>query len=196
MTTDSLHKKNTKTLVTVLLVVVGMIILSFASVSLYKIFCQTTGFGGATIRAESSDNVVVLDRMMTVRFNADTAQKLDWEFKPKQKSVDVKIGEENVISYMAKNLGTKPIAGTAVFNVTPLKAGKYFNKVACFCFDEQILQPGEEVDMPVSFFVDPSIADDKNMDDVKTITLSYTFFATESDELDQAMEVFYNTPDE
>lgn len=111
---------------------------------------------------------------------------------PEKRSIEVKLGQKGLIAFHAKNKANTPLAGSAIYNVTPLKAGKYFHKVQCFCFDEQILQPGENVSMPVMFYIDPKMNDDPNMDDVQTITLSYTFFTSESEELEQALEDFYN----
>ncbi len=156
-------------------VVVAMVGLSFASVPLYDLFCKTTGFGGTTQRAESAPQNTV-NRIMTVRFNADVAQGMTWQFKPAQRQVKVKLGEETLIHYTAHNPGTRPIVGVATFNVVPDQAGVYFDKIACFCFDEQRLEPGQTADLPVSFFVDPAILQDPNAKDVQEITLSYTFF--------------------
>ncbi len=159
------------------MIVVGMLMLAYASVPLYDLFCRVTGFGGTTQQAITAPpESAILSRTMTVSFNSDTAPDLPWEFKPMQKAVTVRVGEKKLIFYRAKNLGDKPITGIATFNVTPEKAGGYFNKIQCFCFENQTLQPNEEVTMPVSFFVDPSVANDKNMDDLQDITLSYTFF--------------------
>ncbi|MCC6467985.1 MAG: cytochrome c oxidase assembly protein [Alphaproteobacteria bacterium] len=156
--------------------VVGlMVVLSFASAPFYRMFCQVTGFGGATVRADRAPGDV-LDRVVTVRFNADTDPALAWEFKPAQRQVAVKLGEQTLAFYTARNLSNQTIAGTATFNVTPDKAGGYFDKIACFCFTEQTLAPGQSIDMGVSFFVDPDMAKDPNMGDVNTITLSYTFY--------------------
>jgi cytochrome c oxidase assembly protein subunit 11 len=147
------------------------------SVPLYQAFCKVTGYGGTTQVA--TDSTVTIDRMMTVRFNADVDKHLPWVFRPMQNSVEVQVGKRNLIKYYARNETARPLTGHAVFNVTPLKAGIYFSKVQCFCFTEQTLQPGEEVEMPVDFFVDPDIADDPNLDDVHTITLSYTFYLSD-----------------
>jgi len=153
----------------------GMVGAAYAAVPLYEIFCQVTGYGGTTQVAEIAPERL-LDRRITVRFNADTDRKLPWGFAPAQDKVDLKIGEHGIAFYRAKNLSPDTIVGTASFNVTPAKAGQYFNKISCFCFTEQKLEAGRAIDMPVSFFVDPAIADDPNLDDVTTITLSYTFF--------------------
>jgi cytochrome c oxidase assembly protein subunit 11 len=156
-------------------VVAGMVGLSFAAVPLYKIFCQTTGFGG-TPQVVTAGSVQVLDRQVTVRFNADTDRNLAWYFHPLQLSVQLKLGEQTLAHYQARNLSDKAITGTAVFNVVPEKAGQYFNKIECFCFTEQRLEPGQSVDMPVVFYVDPRLNHDPSMTDVETITLSYTFY--------------------
>lgn len=156
-------------------VVVGMVGMAYAAVPLYRIFCQVTGFGGTTQVAASAPSVIG-ERVITVRFNADTARDMPWRFRPKQRAMTLRVGERALAFYEAFNPGARRIAGSATFNVTPAKAGVYFNKIECFCFTEQVLAPGQRADMPVSFFVDPAIADDPNLDDVKTITLSYTFF--------------------
>lgn len=156
--------------------VVGMMVgLSFASAPLYRLFCQVTGFGGATVRA-TAEPKPVLERTVTVRFNADIDPGLAWDFRPEQRAVEVRLGENALAFYRARNLSDRPITGTATFNVTPDKAGGYFAKIACFCFTEQTLAPGQSVDMGVSFYVDPELAKDPNMADVNTITLSYTFY--------------------
>jgi cytochrome c oxidase assembly protein subunit 11 len=169
-----------KTLTAVALtgVIVGMLALTAAAVPLYRLFCQTTGYGGTTQRAEAAPGGQ-LDRTIRVRFNADVAPDLPWSFAPEQHQIEVRIGEQNLAFYRARNRSEHPIVGQATYNVTPFKAGPYFSKIACFCFEEQILQPGEEVDMPVSFYVDPAILSDPNTRDVHTITLSYTFFLVE-----------------
>ena len=161
--------------------VAGMVGLSFASVPLYRLFCQVTGFGGTTQQAEVAPETVA-ERLMTIRFNADINPALPWAFQPEQREVTVRIGESGLAFYRARNLSSEPVTGTATFNVTPLKAGLYFSKIDCFCFIEQRLEPGEEVAMGVSFFVDPSILEDRNLDDVTTITLSYTFFRNDGGE--------------
>ena len=125
--------------------------------------------------------MAVGERVITVRFNADTARGMPWRFQPQQRAVTLKVGEQALALYEAVNPTERRIVGTSTFNVTPLKAGPYFNKIECFCFTEQALAPGQSVDMPVSFFVDPEISDDPNLDDVKTITLSYTFFEVADD---------------
>lgn len=172
---EQVRRRNRAVLVSLLALVAGMVGLAYASVPLYALFCQVTGFGGTTQRADAAPGTV-LDRKVTVRFNADVNGSLPWSFRPNQREVTVRLGETTLVSYHAENRGTQPVTGTAVFNVTPEKAGIYFNKIECFCFTEQVLQPGQGIDMPVAFFVDPAAATDVNMEDVKTITLSYTFF--------------------
>ncbi|MCG8357560.1 MAG: cytochrome c oxidase assembly protein [Kiloniellales bacterium] len=170
-----MRRRNATTVVLLSGLVAGMTGLSFAAVPLYRLFCQVTGLGGTTQVADSLPETVA-DRVMTVRFNADIDPELPWRFRPSQRAVEVRVGEPGLAFYEATNLAERPVTGTAVFNVTPLKAGRYFSKVACFCFDLQSLAAGETMEMGVSFFVDPEILDDPNLDDVTTITLSYTFF--------------------
>ena len=167
-------RRNARTALMLTCVFASMVGLSFAAVPLYRLFCQVTGFGGTTQVAEIAPQAV--EQTIKVRFNADHAPELPWTFKPKQVEVEVKVGARAMAYYTAENLSETAVSGTATFNVTPLKAGKYFSKIACFCFTEQTLAPGERVDMPVDYFVDPAILDDPNMADVTTITLSYTFF--------------------
>ncbi len=156
-------------------IVVGMVMLAYASVPLYRLFCQVTGFGGTTQQAATIPQRV-LDRHITVRFNTDVSPELPWKFRPVQNKVDVRVGEQTLVHFTARNNGDNATTGVATFNVTPYKAGPYFNKIQCFCFDNQPLEAGETADLPVSFFVDPALADDPDLDDVNTITLSYTFF--------------------
>ena len=162
-------------------VAAGMIGAAYASVPLYQLFCQVTGFGGTTQVAESAP-VTVGERVIKVRFNADVDPRLAWAFQPVQREMTLKVGESGLALFHARSLADHTTVGTATFNVTPQKAGPYFNKVQCFCFTEQQLAAGTEADMPVSFFVDPEIVDDPNLDEVKTITLSYTFFPDEEAE--------------
>jgi cytochrome c oxidase assembly protein subunit 11 len=189
---EDVKSKNRRTGLIVLGVVIAMITLAYASVPLYKLFCQVTGFGGTTQIAETLPDVV-LDRKITVRFHSDTNSGLNWNFSPEVRSITLNIGQEGLINFFAENKSSQPATGVALYNVTPPKAGKYFHKTQCFCFNEQTLQPGEKVNMPVLFFVDPSIADDPNLDEVESITLSYTFFKAETEELDSALEKFYDT---
>ncbi len=155
--------------------VAGMTGLVAASVPLYRLFCQVTGYGGTTQRADEA-SAVVADRTMTVRFNADVNGGLPWAFQPAQREMRLAIGETGLAFYRARNLSDRAIVGTATFNVTPQKAGRYFSKIDCFCFTEQRLEPGATADLPVTFFVDPAVLDDPNMANVRTITLAYTFF--------------------
>ena len=158
-------------------VVVGMNGFAYATVPAYRAFCQQFGFAGtplvATV-APADDEVV--DREITVRFNADISPALDWRFKPVQRSVKLKVGETGLAFFESHNRSDQTLTGTATFNVTPLKAAPYFVKIQCFCFDEQTLDADQRADMPVTFFVDPEIMNDRNIDDVTTITLSYHFF--------------------
>ena len=167
--------KNRKVALLFATLVVAMVGLAYASVPLYRMFCQATGFGGTTQRAESAPEKTV-DRRMTIRFDANTAPSLPWIFEPVQRSLGVKVGEENFAYYRATNTSDHTIAGTAVFNVTPDTAGAYFNKIQCFCFTEQTLKPGEEARMPVIFYVDPAFTRDPDTKDISEITLSYTFY--------------------
>lgn len=172
---------NTRLAFGLVLFVAGMVGLSFAAVPLYQIFCQVTGYGGTTQRADAAPTTV-LDRAISIRFNANTAAGLGWDFRPVQNRIDVKIGENKLAFYKAVNPSDEPVTGTASFNVTPEVAGGYFAKVDCFCFTEQTLQPGQAVDMPVSFFVDPAIMDDPDTKHLEEITLSYTFFKIDTPE--------------
>ena len=181
-------RRNARTALILFSVVAGMIGLSFASAPLYRVFCQVTGFGGTTQVSVAAPGAGISDRVIEVRFNADVDPNLPWSFQPVQRAVKVRIGEPGLAYYRARNLSDQPIVGAAAYNVTPFKAGYYFDKMQCFCFDEQRLEPGEEVDMAVSFFVDPSILEDRNLDEVKTITLSYTFFRQAGDETPRVPE--------
>ncbi|MDF3034340.1 MAG: cytochrome oxidase assembly protein [Alphaproteobacteria bacterium] len=156
-------------------VVATMLTMAYASVPLYRLFCQKTGYGGTTQVAKTQSTKVV-DREITVRFNADTHRDLPWHFRPLQTQIKVKIGENALAFYESQNWSDKPVCGMATYNVTPDKAGIYFNKVSCFCFEEQVLSPQQRVEMPVQFFIDPDFANDPDLKDVKAITLSYTFF--------------------
>ena len=155
-------------------VVVFMGSLAWASVPLYDWFCRVTGWGGATDVAEAALDEP-LEETVTIRFDASKASGFPWEFKPVERQMTVRIGEENLAFYEAYNPTNRPIAGSASYNVAPFSAGAYFSKIACFCFEEQVLMPGERVSMPVSFFVEPDILDDADAKFAKTITLSYTF---------------------
>lgn len=167
--------KNLTLAMNVSAIAVGMLCMAYAAVPLYSLFCQVTGFGGTTQVAEKLPETI-LNKTVTVRFNSDTARDLPWDFAPDQNQVDVKIGENKLVFYSATNKSNKPIKATSVFNVTPERVGSYFNKVECFCFTEQLLNPGEKATFPVSFFIDPEITEDEHAKDINTITLSYTFF--------------------
>jgi len=188
-----LRDKNRKVMTATLSVVAAMVILSFASVPLYRLTCKVTGWGGTTQTSSAAEKHAVLDREITVRFNADTAPDLPWHFKPEQGPVKVKIGADKLVSFSAENVAGGTVAGTAVYNVTPLEAGRYFFKTQCFCFSQQVLKSHEKVHMPVVFYIDPKIAKDPDLGDLKTITLSYTFYRAESTALEQATEKFYNS---
>lgn len=163
------------TVVCLLALLGAMGTLTAYSVELYEVFCRVTGYGGTTQVAERTSDRVI-DRHITIRFNADTHSGLKWRFEPVQDSITIRAGQQAMAFYRAQSHAASPVVGTATFNVTPSKAGQYFNKIDCFCFTEQTLDPGQSADMPVLFFVDPAIVDDPHLDDVTTITLSYTFF--------------------
>ena len=176
MNTPNAHQKNQRLAFGVGVFVVSMALFSiFAVPPAYRLFCQVTGWGGTTQRAEIAPTVV-LDRKITVRFDANTAQGLPWRFKPEQLSQTINVGASSLAFYESENLADKPVAGQATFNVSPAKAGIYFRKIDCFCFTEQTLKAGEKVSMPVTYFIDPALADDDNLSEVHTITLAYTFF--------------------
>ena len=156
-------------------VILGMVGLSFASVPLYRMFCAATGFGGTTQRVGAGVDRVA-NALVTVRFDTDISPDLDWEFRPMTREVNLHPGEQQQVFFRARNLTDQPVTSRAVYNVTPTKAGIYFDKLQCFCFDEQTLKPGESKDMGVVFFVDPDILTDPGTRDVRTITLSYTMF--------------------
>ena len=176
----SRQRRNAHTVAALVAVVLAMIGLSFASVPLYRLFCAATGYNGTTQRAAAPKESIG-DTRITVRFDAETAADLGWEFRPLQASVEVRPGEERVVAYRAVNKTSAPMTGTATFNVTPYKAGIYFNKLQCFCFTKQHLGPGESADLSVSFFVDADMLKDPNTRDVDTITLSYTMFRAKDD---------------
>ena len=159
-----------------------MLGLGYAAVPLYQLFCQVTGFGGTTMTATESDAAraaaAATGQKISIRFDASTASDVPWTFRPSQATDTIIIGERDIATYVARNEGSKPITGMATFNVEPEQAGKYFNKIQCFCFTEQTLQPGQEVTMPVLYYVDPAMLDDPNMQGVEQITLSYTFHRT------------------
>ena len=169
------EKANQKTALYALGVVFFMGAMAWASVPLYDLFCRVTGYGGYTNFSEV-ESEIILDETITIRFDASLARDMPWEFMPVERQVEVKVGETALAFYEAYNPTSRPIAGSASYNVTPYGAGSFFNKIDCFCFQEQILQPGERVQMPVTFFVDPELVNDKDAKFAKTITLSYTFY--------------------
>lgn len=171
----NLRRRNITVVVASVVTVVMMVALSFAAVPLYRLFCQVTGFAGTTQVAASAPGAIGSE-VVTVRFDANVAPNLAWQFVA-PKPVDMRLGEERLVAFKATNISNEPLLGTATFNVTPLQIGKYFSKIECFCFTEQLLLPGESKEFPVSFFVDPSIAEDDDGKDVTAITLSYTFFS-------------------
>jgi len=175
------NSRNRKTVLALLAVLGVMGGLVAASVPLYRLFCAATGYEGTTQRASVAPAAEVKDRLITVRFNAETAPDLPWSFQPEQLQVRVHPGEQKLIAYRAVNRSAEPITGKATYNVTPSKAGLYFDKLQCFCFSEQYLAPGQSAQLTVSFFVDPDIVKDPNTADVDTITLSYTMFRSKTE---------------
>ncbi len=155
----------------------AMLALGFAAVPLYRMFCQVTGFGGTTQRASAAEAgaVKVSDRTISVRFDGNVASDLPWRFGPSQVTQEMKIGQRRIAFYTSENLSNVPITGVASFNVEPEVAGLYFKKIHCFCFNQQTLQPGQKVVMPVQYYVDPAILDNPDTKDIRQITLSYTF---------------------
>ncbi len=169
-----------KTVAQTLSLVVVMGGLAWASVPFYDWFCRVTGFGGTTMISDSAPaDDQILDQTIFVRFDASKERGMPWDFKPVARQMEIRIGETGLAFYEAHNPTDRPIAGTASYNVTPYEAGAFFSKIACFCFEEQILQPGETVLMPVTFYVDPAIVNDRDGQFVKQITLSYTFYETD-----------------
>ncbi|MEZ5884153.1 MAG: cytochrome c oxidase assembly protein [Paracoccaceae bacterium] len=167
-----------------LVVVMGA--LAWAAVPFYDWFCRVTGYGGTTNVAEAGSDVI-LDEMVTVRFDANVAKDMPWQFKPMQREMTLRIGETGLAFYEAYNPSDRVVAGTASYNVAPDIAGYYFDKIQCFCFTEQVLQPGERVEMPVSFYVDPELVKDRDAGGIRYITLSYTFYETELPEQQAAL---------
>jgi cytochrome c oxidase assembly protein subunit 11 len=160
--------------------VAGMVGLSFASVPLYRMFCQVTGYGGLPQRADKAPGEV-LDRTIRIRFDGNVDHGLPWTFAPVQQTIDVKIGETALAFFKATNETSAPVSGTAIFNVAPELAGRYFTKIECFCFKQQTLAAGQSVEMPVTFFVDPQIVEDEDTKNMSEITLSYTFYRSDKD---------------
>lgn len=189
MANPIMANRNRVTALGLALVVAGMVGLAFASVPLYRLFCQVTGFGGTTqVASAGAARPAVLERTIAVRFDANVNGRLNWRFKPEVTQITVRLGDETLAFFQAENLGGKPVTGSATFNVTPQSAGKFFTKTECFCFTGQTLQPGEVARMPVSFFVDPAILDDPDARTLSAITLSYTFFQVDDAEPDRAKD--------
>lgn len=174
MATEHSNAAKTKTVWQLLAVIFIMGSLAWASVPLYDLFCRVTGFGGTTSTSDQGSDVI-LDQIMTVKFDASKTREMPWEFKAVERQMDIKIGETGLAFYEAYNPTDRVVAGSANYNVFPYDAGSFFVKIDCFCFEEQVLQPGERVLMPVSFYVDPEIVDDRDAKFAKHITLSYTF---------------------
>mmetsp|Transcript_6604 Transcript_6604/g.15152 ORF Transcript_6604/g.15152 Transcript_6604/m.15152 type:complete len:245 (-) Transcript_6604:80-814(-) len=184
---ETMAERNQRVALYMVSVALATLGVSYASVPLYKVFCQATGFGGTTQRVLAEDvpkdlTPAVDGRVLKITFSADVNDELPWKFKPQQNSVKVVPGETALAFYKAVNPTKKAITGVATYNVFPPKAGLYFNKIQCFCFEEQRLRPGDDIDMPVFFFIDKDILSDPAMDHVNNITLSYTFFKTGEDE--------------
>ena len=173
-----LARRNKRVAFATLALVGGMVGLAYASVPLYQLFCQITGYGGTTQTASESPKGAIA-RQMTVRFDSNVANNLNWTVTPAAPITD-SIGLVDTVNFTATNHSSKPVTGQAVFNVSPERAGIYFNKIECFCFTEQTLQPGETVDMPIVFFVDPELDTNAELDTIKEITLSYTFYASDN----------------
>lgn len=175
----AVQRKNLRTAIYSLIFAACMVGMGFAAVPLYDLFCRVTGFGGTTQIASESQAAgaaqLGIDKEISIRFDASTAYDVGWDFRPEQSTDIVRIGQRDIATYIAKNNEKSAITGTATFNVEPSQAGKYFHKIQCFCFTEQTLAAGEEVTMPVLYYIDPAILEDEFMQDVEQITLSYTF---------------------
>jgi cytochrome c oxidase assembly protein subunit 11 len=175
---NAVAQRNTRTGLLTALLAVSMVGLAFASVPLYRFFCQVTGFGGTPLRAETAPGAVA--GQIGVRFDANIDPRLPWRFEPVERTVRIAPGARTQVMYRATNLTARATTGSAVFNVTPALASKYFSKIECFCFTEQTLKGGESVDMPVIFYVDPKLREDEATRHIDEITLSYTFYPVES----------------
>jgi cytochrome c oxidase assembly protein subunit 11 len=181
---SAFRDRNARLAWTMVAVVGGMLALSYAAVPLYEAFCKATGFAGTPLVAKEGAQGAerpVINRTVEVRFDSNTDANLPWRFQPVERSVKVHLGEEKLVFFRATNLSQRPIVGTATYNVTPEWTAGWFNKIQCFCFTEQLLQPGQSVDMPVLFFVDADMDKDRRYDDVHTITLSYTFYEAKTE---------------
>ncbi len=177
-TQATLSGRNRRSAMMAALMGLGMLGLGFAAVPLYEVFCRVTGYGGTTQRVDAAQAATIQtsNRVMSIRFDSNVNSALPWSFKPEQAVDRVTVGARDMAIFLATNDSDQPVVGTATFNVTPLLAGKYFNKVQCFCFSEQLLKPGQTMRMPVLYYVDPAILDDPETKDIKEITLSYTFY--------------------
>ncbi len=176
-----------KTVVKLVGVVVTMGALAWASVPFYDWFCRVTGFGGVTNVSDSGSDII-LDRTIKIKFDASLERNMPWTFKPVEREMEIRIGETGLAFYEATNPTDRPVAGSASYNVAPFNAGAYFTKIDCFCFEEQVLQPGESVLMPVTFYVDPEMVEDRDAKYNKHITLSYTFYEIEIPEEQASLE--------
>ena len=193
MTSIALEQKNLRTGIYAFMGALFMLGLGYAAVPLYDLFCRVTGFGGTTQKATETDAQMAEriaqssgSKPISIRFDASTAGDMPWTFKPEQATDTIRIGQRDMAFYIARNDGNVPITGNATFNVEPEQTGKYFNKIQCFCFTEQTLQPGEEIRMPVLYYVDPAIMQDENAKGVEQITLSYTFHKAPDSATDNA----------
>jgi len=174
-----MKKNNLKITFSLIFLVSFMFFLTFAAVPLYKLFCQVTGYGGTPKIVNVKDQINISKKKIKIEFNSDVNKKLNWSFKPEQRSMESKIGDSILAFYKAKNNGNKSITGIATYNILPFEAAQYFNKVDCFCFENQTLEPGEEVLLPVNFYIDPKILDDPSVKHLNSIILSYTFFQSD-----------------
>lgn len=181
---SSLSGKNRRSGLMAAMMGLGMLGMGFAAVPLYQVFCRVTGYAGTTQRVGEAQAATVKSttRVMSIRFDSNVNSALPWSFKPEQQVDHVTVGARDMAIFLATNNSDQPVVGTATFNVTPLLAGQYFNKVQCFCFSEQRLEPGQTVRMPVLYYVDPAILDDPETKDIKEITLSYTFYRALDDQ--------------
>ncbi len=186
----SLSGKNRRSAIMAGAMGLGMLGLGFAAVPLYEVFCRVTGYAGTTQRVGAAEAATVqaTSKVMSIRFDSNVNSALPWSFKPEQAVDHVTVGARDMAIFLATNNSDQPVVGTATFNVTPLLAGKYFNKVQCFCFSEQLLKPGQTMRMPVLYYVDPAIMDDPETKDIKEITLSYTFYRSTDEQAVDAGE--------
>ena len=175
-----LERRNRRVAFWGVLFAAGMLGMAYAAVPLYELFCRATGFGGTPQVAQQGERPI-LSRTVNVRFDSNVDANLPWRFTPLEREVKVKLGEERLVHYRVTNVSQRPIVGTSTYNVTPEHAGPWFNKLQCFCFTEQLLLPGQSMDMPVVFFVDPEMDKDRRYDNVRTVTLSYTFFEAKTE---------------